>query len=73
MEYLAVITALNRYCSFGKHFVQLKKKKKKKKHLVLQFVLGKTVHSVFSTGTQDFAIGHTYFDVLCLKEHVFTH
>ena len=36
-----------------------------------RFVLGKTAHSVFSTGIQD--LGHTYFEALCSKEHVFTH
>ena len=41
MEYLAVITALNRYCSFGKHFVQLKKKKKKKKTFSSSVFIGK--------------------------------
>ena len=34
-------------------------------------VLGKTAHSVFSTGIQD--LGHTYFEALCSKEYVFTH
>ena len=71
MENLAVITALNHWGSFGKYFVKFKRKK------ILLFssqgrsVLGKTVDSVFSTSTQDF--GHTYFGVLCLKEHAFTH
>ena len=34
-------------------------------------VLGKTAHSVFSTGIQD--LGHTYFEALSSKEYVFTH
>ena len=68
MEDLAVITAQNHKGSFGKYFVEFKRKKKTVIHKLMS---GKTVHSVFSTGNQD--LGHTYFDALCLKEHGFTH
>ena len=66
MDELAVITAQNRQGSFGKYFVEFTRKK-----LLFTSQGRDKLCTVFSTGTQD--LGHTYFDVLCLKEHGFTH
>ena len=68
---LPCFSELVNFTSAGKYFVEFKRKKKLLCTSQDRSVLGKTVHFVFITGTED--LRHTYFEVVCLKEHVFIH
>ena len=68
---LPCFSELVNFTSAGKYFVEFKRKKNCYAPAKVGRYWEKTVHSVFITGTED--LRHTYFEVLCLKEHVFIH
>ena len=68
---LPYFSELVNFTSAGKYFVEFKRKKNCYAPAKVGRYWEKTVHSVFITGTED--LRHTYFEVLCLKEHVFIH